>query len=160
MLPIKTILHPTDFSVHSENALRLACALARDYGARLVVLHVVEPPVYYGELGMTIPMPDQYEKNVKERLHQLEELDVNVPTETRLAEGFAAEQILRAAEATRCDLIVIGSHGRTGLGRLLMGSVAEEVMRHATCPVLTVRTPVAAVAASLAAIPVGEAVTA
>ena len=65
MLPIKTILHPTDFSKPSEYALRFACALARDYQARLVLLHVVEPPVYYGELGMSVPLPTDFHENLQ-----------------------------------------------------------------------------------------------
>jgi nucleotide-binding universal stress UspA family protein len=60
MIPLKTILHPTDFSKLSEHALRFACALARDYRARLLLLHVVEPPVYYGELGMAVPLPADF----------------------------------------------------------------------------------------------------
>ena len=104
------------------------------------MLNVVEPPVYSAELGMAIQVPDPYMKSVRERLRRIEGLDAKVPVETRLVEGFAPEQILKVADEVKADLIVIGSHGRTGLGRLLMGSVAEEVLRHATCPVLTVRT--------------------
>ena len=61
--------------------------------------------------------------------------------DTRVHEGDPATQIVRVAQETRCDLIVLGTHGRTGLGRLLMGSVAEQVLRKAPCPVLTVKTP-------------------
>lgn len=141
MLAIKTILHPTDFSKPSEFALRFACALARDYGARLILLHVVEPPVYYGELGMTVPLPADFHENLQERLQHLVPEDAKVPVETVLLEGTAAQDILRVAEERHCDLIVMGTHGRTGLSRVLLGSCAEDVIRHSRFPVLTLKTP-------------------
>ena len=141
MLPIRTILHPTDFSEYSGYAFRLACALARDYGARLVVLHVAAPPVVvYGE-GVLPPAPEDYQERLRGQLQQVVSPDPKVPVEHRLVEGDAVTEILRLAEETKCDLIVMGTHGRTGLGRLLMGSVAEQVVRKAPCPVLTVKTP-------------------
>ena len=79
MIPIKTILHPTDFSKPSEYALRFACALARDYEARLLLLHVVEPPVYYGELGMTVPLPADFHESLQERLEHLVPADCRCP---------------------------------------------------------------------------------
>ena len=141
MLAIKKILHPTDFSKPSEYALRFACALARDYEARLVLLHVVEPPVYYGELGMTVPLPSDFRENLHDRLSRLAPADSGVPIETILVEGNSAKEILRHAEQIHCDLIVLGTHGRTGISRVLLGSVAEEVIRHSSIPVLTVKTP-------------------
>jgi len=121
MFPVRTILYPTDFSVCSQPALDLAFALARDCHARLIVLHVAEPAlvVDYGDFE--------------------EAADCN--SEFRLEEGDPAEKILHVAQEVPCDLIVMGTHGRTGLGRLLMGSVAEKVLRRAPCPVLTVKTP-------------------
>lgn len=141
MIPIKLILHPTDFSKPSEYALRFACALARDYQARLLLLHVVEPPVYYGELGMTVPLPSDFHESLHERLSLLVPADSGIPVETVLIEGNASKEILRVAEAQHCDLIVLGTHGRTGLSRVLLGSVAEDVIRHARLPVLTLKTP-------------------
>jgi nucleotide-binding universal stress UspA family protein len=142
MLPIKTILHPTDFSKHSDYAFRLACALARDYGARLVVVHVAEPPVpLYGN-GLIVPPTATYNEPLRAKLHELLPRDPKVRVEHEFAEGDAAIEILRLAEETKCNLIVMGTHGRTGLGRLLMGSVAEQVVRKAPCPVLTVKTPI------------------
>lgn len=141
MLPIKTILHPTDFSKPSEFALRFACALARDYQARLVLLHVVEPPVYYGELGMSVPLPADFHGILEKRLSHLVPADSGVPVETLLIEGNAAREILRVAEKHQCSVIVLGTHGRTGLSRVLLGSVAEEVIRHSAIPVLTLKTP-------------------
>src|SRR3954447_4834964 len=141
MIPIKTILHPTDFSKPSEYALRFACALARDYGARLLLLHVVEPPVYYGELGMTVPLPADFHEGLQERLEHLIPADAGVPVEAIQIEGNASAEILRIAEEEHCNLIVLGTHGRTGLSRVLLGSVAEDVIRHSRVPVLTLKTP-------------------
>lgn len=141
MIPIRTILHPTDFSMHSEHAYRLACSLARDHGARLVVLHVVSG-LASGEFVWDLyPSSGGYKEVLEEKLHMLAAPDPRVPMEYRLEEGDAAKRILRVAEETRCDLIVMGTHGRTGLGRLLVGSVAEEVVRKATCGVLTMKLP-------------------
>jgi nucleotide-binding universal stress UspA family protein len=141
MLPIHTILHPTDFSDHSGVAFRLACALARDYSARLVVLHVSSPPVLiYGE-GVIPPQPVDYQDRLEEELHQLQAPDPTIRTDHKMREGDPVDEILAVAEQARADLIVMGTHGRTGLGRLLMGSVAEKVVRRAACPVLTVRSP-------------------
>jgi nucleotide-binding universal stress UspA family protein len=142
MLPIRTILHPTDFSERSQAAFRLACALARDYDACLIALHVMPTEVVYGE-GVVLPPSHGYRLEMLEKLEELRAEGPGVRVETRLAEGNPAEQINRLAEEIPCDLIVMGTHGRTGLGRLLMGSVAEQVVRKAPCPVLTVKQPFA-----------------
>jgi nucleotide-binding universal stress UspA family protein len=139
MLPIATILHPTDSSEHSEFAFRLACALARDYDARLVLLHVTLPPIIiYGE-GAVAPEPWVVRAEAKEKLQNLEAQSHRVRVESRVMEGDPVEMILRAAKETKSDVIVMGTHGRTALSRLLMGSVAEAVLRKAPCPVLTVK---------------------
>ncbi|MGZ3301815.1 MAG: universal stress protein [Isosphaeraceae bacterium] len=91
MIPIKTILHPTDFSKPSECALRFACALARDYQARLLLLHVVEPPVYYGELGMAVPLPADFHENLHQRLSRLVPVEFGILVETILVEGNASQ---------------------------------------------------------------------
>jgi len=142
MLAIRTILHPTDFSEQAEFAFRLAAALARDHGARLILLHVISgSAIVYGE-GVVPPLSleDDRERWEKE-LHQLGVSDPSVPVEHRLKDGDPVTEILAVAEQSSADLIVMGTHGRTGLERLLMGSVAEQVVRKAPCPVLTVRTP-------------------
>ncbi|MFO0911227.1 MAG: universal stress protein [Isosphaeraceae bacterium] len=141
MLPIKTILHPTDFSDASEHALKMAVGLARDYHARLLLLHAVEPPVYYGELGVNFIPPEDYRESAQERVDALVGADAPITVETLVTEGIAASEILRIAKERHCDLVVIGSHGRTGIGRVLMGSVAEEVARKSPCPALIVRSP-------------------
>jgi len=141
MLAIHTILHPTDFSEHSQYAFALGCALTRDYGARLVVLHAVaEPVVLYGE-GVVPSDPEEVRAAARDQLARLQVPHADVRAEFRLEDGDADEAILRVAQEIHADLIVMGTHGRTGLGRLLMGSVAEQVVRKSTCPVLTVRRP-------------------
>jgi nucleotide-binding universal stress UspA family protein len=141
MLPIKTILHPTDYSDASEHARQMAYELALDYKARLIIMHAVEPPVYYGELGVTLTGHSDDLDAEEERISSLVEEGTPVAVETLTVEGIATAEILRAAREQRCDLVVLGSHGRTGLDRVLMGSVAEEVARKSPCPVLIVRAP-------------------
>jgi universal stress protein A len=141
MLPIHTVLHPTDFSWHSEYALRVACALVRDYGAHLILLHVAAlPGAVYAE-GAFVPEPATYYESLKQQLEQVALPDASLGVERRIEEGDAAAKILEVARETVADMIVMGTHGRTGLSRLLMGSVAEQVVRQATCPVMIVRMP-------------------
>jgi nucleotide-binding universal stress UspA family protein len=140
MLPIHCILNPTDFSDRSSYAFQFACALTRDYGARLIVLHVAAPTVFYGE-GLVIPEAETLFQEAKEKLNRLEVPDANIRAERRFQEGDPVTEILRVAQELHADLIVMGTHGRTGLRRLLMGSVAEQVVRKAACPVLTVTAP-------------------
>lgn len=149
MLPIHVVQHPTDFSERSAYALHLACALARDYGARLVALHVANTPTtIYGE-GILRPDPESFFREAKEQLHALHVPDDNVRLERRFAEGDPVSEILNVAREIDADLIVMGTHGRTGLSRLLMGSVAEHVVRKASCPVLTVTSPLATAASAV-----------
>jgi len=152
MLPIQTILHPTDFSEQAGYGFQLACALARDYGARLIVCHVYQPPpVVYGEFGVAPPPPSDAPEALRERLGEVRPPDEEMDVQHYLLEGDPAAEIVQMARDSQCDLIVMGTHGRTGLGRLLMGSVAEQVMRKAPCPVLTVKAPLAEVMAEAAA---------
>ena len=140
MLPIHVILHPTDFSEQSQHAFRLACALARDHGSRLVLLHVVPSPVVLAGEGIMLPPPDPADEAIWNQLHQLD-VPTGILALRQVVQGEAAGEILRLAEETHADLIVMGTHGRTGLSRLLMGSVAEKVLRRAACPVLVVKAP-------------------
>ena len=150
MLSVRTILHPTDFSASSEAAFGLACALARDYDARLLVLHVTMPPpaVGYAE-GVYVPAPEPTYNELRHKLYDVTPADPEIVVEHRLVEGDAATEILRVAKEAGCDTIVMGTHGRTGFGRLLMGSVAEDVLRQAPCPVVTVRHPLPAPVAAV-----------
>lgn len=140
-MKIQTILYPTDFSECSQKALPLAFSLARDYRARLVILHVATPPpfVSYSEFEKALQESGGYRQQLEGMLRECQLPECNA--EFRLEEGDPATEILHVAAAIPCDLIVMGMHGRSGLGRLLMGSVAESVLRKANCPVLTVSTP-------------------
>lgn len=146
LLTIRSVLCPTDFSDRSRYAFGVACALARDYGARLTVLHVIEPAVVTGELGLAMVLPEQDVEWARGQLESFRPPPGAAPPDVayRCERGDAAGTILRVADATGCDLIVMGTHGRTGLDRLLAGSVAESVQRRAACPVLCVRVPVPA----------------
>jgi nucleotide-binding universal stress UspA family protein/quercetin dioxygenase-like cupin family protein len=145
MPDIRTILHPTDFSENSRYAFETACALARDNQATLLIVHVMMPSVAPA-LGAPPPDPRQpvESQGSLARFPWPQPSDPGIRVERRLAEGDPAAEVLRLSEASRCDLIVMGTHGRTGLGRLLTGSVAEEVLRKAGCPVLVVKAPVRA----------------
>jgi nucleotide-binding universal stress UspA family protein len=135
----QTILYPTDFSTCSAAAYRLACALARYHHARLVIAHVLATPVAAYVGGSLVPDPASLLKEMQIKLEHVRPADKDVAVEHRLVSGDPAEEILRLAGEMGCDLIVLGTHGRTGLPRLMVGSVAEQVVRKAPCPVLTVK---------------------
>ena len=135
------ILFPTDFSHFGDEALRWATSLARDSGATMIIVHVEEPPMAYGGGELYIGTDDTNRDELKHALVQVVPADHNVPFEHKLLVGDPATAIVQAAEEEGADLIVMGTHGRTGLTRLLMGSVAEAVVRKAKCPVLTVKHP-------------------
>ncbi|REJ64831.1 MAG: universal stress protein [Planctomycetota bacterium] len=140
-MKLKCILCPVDFSKSSKAALDYAAALARESEARLVLLHVVENPLAY---DTTFSGPAPTEKEMQEAEHEfadmLEGLG-DIATEHRTVLGDPAACVVQAAEEDSADLVVVGTHGRTGLSRLLMGSVAEEVVRKAPCPVIAVKQP-------------------
>lgn len=140
MLPIRTILHPTDFSANSQCAWEMACALARDYGARLLLVHVEVPQPVFSELGAIPPEPVD-RRALEAELARIRPTDPTLAVTRTLLFGDEPSTINRFAKENNVDLIVMGTHGRTGLGRLLMGSVAESVLREAPCPVLTIKTP-------------------
>ncbi len=133
----KKIIFPTDFSRCGDAALKMATSLAHDAGARLLIVHVEEPPVAYGGGEMYYGVPEPGSEDLKRMLEAVVPTDPTVPYEHRLITGDPATAIARLAEEEQADLIVMGTHGRTGLTRLLMGSVAEAVVRRAPCPVLT-----------------------
>lgn len=147
------ILYPTDFSEAGRQALAMATSLARDSGATLIVAHVEEPPMAYGGGEMYYGVDQLDHEELRKSLAAVVPTDPAVPCVHKLLIGDPAEAILQLAEADHVDLIVMGTHGRTGLTRLLMGSVAEAVVRRAKCPVLTVKEGVDAPAA----VPVGAA---
>jgi nucleotide-binding universal stress UspA family protein len=140
------LLYPTDFSTTGQTALEMATSLARDRGATLVIMHVEEPPLAYGggELYYGIEEPNR--DDLKRMLSEVVPTDRGVACEHRLMIGSPATAIIEMAQRENVELIVMATHGRTGLTRLLMGSVAEEVVRKAQCPVLTVKSAAAALA--------------
>ena len=147
MTRIRRILHPSDFSRASGAAFARAAQLARDNRAELVVLHVLALPLPMVPGEGYIPA-DVYERmETSSRAWANRELGKRVARAKKagararalLAEGVAADRIVRIARSTRSDVIVIGTHGRTGLAKLFLGSVAARVLATARCPVLTVR---------------------
>lgn len=142
MLPIHKILHPTDYSDSSAPAFHLACALARDFGAELIVCHVAPPAIFVGGEGMVVEIPEQEIEEMTNRLKRVSPTDAGIRVSHHLLRGDCAGEIVRLADELKVDLIVMGTHGRSGIGRLLMGSVAEAVMRHAPCPVVTAKAPI------------------
>jgi nucleotide-binding universal stress UspA family protein len=148
-MDIRSILLPTDFSDCGNYALSYAASLARTFKASIICLNVIEPIVpTVGYSGMTEPLPiadiaEQLEDSAERELPKLAECEecAGLDIEEMVAHGEAAAEIVRVAKERSVDLIVISSHGRTGLGRILFGSTAEAVVRHASCPVLVVKPP-------------------
>jgi nucleotide-binding universal stress UspA family protein len=141
MKAIKTILHPTDFSQAAMAAFEVACTLASALGARLLLLHVRPMPIkVLPREGIPVPeVADKSEAALRARLDGLAPADSTIAVERYLLVGDEAVEIIDTATETGCDLIVMGTHGRSGMTRLLMGSVAEEVSRKAPCAVVTVK---------------------
>ena len=146
MVNIKNILCPIDYSVYSEMALKYAIEFAEKYQAKLYLVHVLDIRVY------DINDPDLYNVNIvdEETINKLRERllkCVNEDTKSKISveaiiiQGVPFAEIIRTAKELKIDLIVLGTHGRTGLSHALMGSVAEKVVRKAPCPVLTIRHP-------------------
>jgi len=143
---IKKILHATDFSKASARALQEAIKLAKDHHAQLLVVHVIEPTPYVagGEFGgaeVYTKLEDMTRQNAQSSMSKLIERlkKSKIKAESLLLRGSSHEQIVKAAKNKKADMIVIGTHGRTGLSKLFMGSVAGKVVALAACPVLTVR---------------------
>ena len=149
MLTWNKIIYPTDFSSAAEAAFDTAQRLARDSESLLLIVHVVEP-VVAATPGTVAPpvtlggtdLSDTQQHAIDEAREELQKVVPNDPAirfEHRLIEGLASDGILNLVDEEQADLIIMGTHGRTGLKRLLMGSVAEKIVRHASCPVLTLR---------------------
>jgi nucleotide-binding universal stress UspA family protein len=135
------ILVPTDFSHAGDVALEMATSLARDTGATLVIIHTEEPPTAYGGGEFYYGIPEPPRDELLKMLHKVQPTDPSVLYEHRLISGDPAHAIVRFAKDEAVDMIVMGTHGRTGLSRMLMGSVAEAIVRRAECPVLTYKQP-------------------
>jgi nucleotide-binding universal stress UspA family protein len=146
MKPIRRILVPIDFSPHSAEAVAWAADLGRRYDAALELVHVHPPLSVALPEGYILQSPDQLARllgqidaALDEQKAFLEREAPGIPVATRILQGTPFVEIVRYARETDADLIVMGSHGRTGLAHALLGSVAEKVVRKAHCPVLTVR---------------------
>jgi len=146
VIDIKRILAPTDFSTHSEHAVRFACSLAERLGAELHLVNVLSEIIPAGPDPLLMPvMPPQfYEENedrARETLRSLLKPSWGKPTSlvTAVRWGSPVEAIVDYAREQDIGLIVIATHGRTGLSHVLLGSVAERIVREAPCPVLTLR---------------------
>ena len=143
-IQIERILCPTDFSVFSERALRHATALARRFEARLTVLHVIPQWTPYTHAPVYFPAPmlanPSLCRHVEEDLRELAApaIKAGVAVETIMREAEPWREIQAVAEELPADLLVMGTHGRGGFEQLLLGAVAEKVLRRAPCPVLTV----------------------
>src|SRR5262245_29686943 len=138
MYTIRRILHPTDFSPAAIAALRVACVMAERYDAELTLLHVWDPEFATGDERQ----PYVPANSLEEALAWLDSIAIPAPavrSYRHLVVGNPVNEIVMEAKEGASDLIVMGTHGRTGLNRLLMGSVAEGVLRKAPCPVMTVR---------------------
>jgi len=143
-LPISAVLLATDLSSNSTTAEDEALRLAAGLGARLVAVSVIDPGTLRLPGGRFHARMDQVREE-RERAAQLlvaRARDLGIPTAFLVWEGAPGEAIVDAADAERADLIVLGSHGRRGVHRTLMGSVSDHVVRHAQCPVVVVRGPV------------------
>jgi universal stress protein A len=139
-MEIRHILAPTDFSAPGCRAVTAACELAQTFGAKLSLLHVIEVPAYAIEVALPL---ENLERDARRELALLlpEAASAHVDV-TRLVElGVPYQRIVETATAEQVDLIVMATHGRTGLRHLVLGSVAERVVRLAPCPVLTIRPP-------------------
>ncbi|MDF7798803.1 universal stress protein [Pontiellaceae bacterium B1224] len=135
---IQKILCPVDFSEPGRYAFDYACAVARRHSASLELLHVAQPSAYAeDELP---PGEISYEESYRLQLQQLAD-EADCPAEVSMIAGIPYIEIINRAEHIRADMIVIGTHGRTGIKHFMIGSVAERVVRAAGCPVLTVRHP-------------------
>jgi nucleotide-binding universal stress UspA family protein len=149
---ITRILVPTDFSPHAERAFGYATTLAQRFGATLGLLHVVEDPFVSGAWSAEVYVPNVVEllneliANAEQRLAALEHSAsaLGLTAETAVITGRPAHDIAEYAKEGGFNLIVMGTHGRTGLSHVVMGSVAERVVRSAPCPVLTVHADEAA----------------
>lgn len=148
MIKIEKILFPTDFSEHSKHAFTYALSFAKEYGARLYMLHVIEDVQYLANAYMfDVPMMPSFADMEQNRQKEMEEFierevtDPSISVEKVIKHGRPFVEIIQVAREENVDLIVIATHGRGGLEHVLFGSTAEKVVRKAPCPVLSIRLP-------------------
>jgi nucleotide-binding universal stress UspA family protein len=149
IMDIKRILFPTDFSEESSIALEYAIDMAKHYGAKLYLLHVIYDLAQAAGWGWYVPhasIDEMYKGLEKEAAKQierfgLEELRTFKGVERSVLKGVPNEELVKFAKDNKIDLIVMATHSRKGVGRILFGSTAAHIVRFAPCPVLTVRLP-------------------
>ena len=145
-IDVQRILVPLDFSESAESILAWAGHLADEHGSTVMLLHVYHLPVEFQQLEGAYLPPDFWANVKSEAEQKLDEhaaalRTTGVTVECHVREGYPATVIVDEADTLRCDLIVIGTHGHSGLKHLLLGSIAERVVQKAACPVLTVKSP-------------------
>ena len=144
-MQFRHMLAPTDFSEYSKQAVASALELAKKFGAKLSILHVVELPPYpvegYVPPSLTATFMEDLEREASQELAQVvpEAESAGVEVARLVTVGSPYHKIIDLAEAEQVDLIVMATAGRTGFSHLIMGSIAERVVRTASCPVLTIR---------------------
>jgi nucleotide-binding universal stress UspA family protein len=142
---IRSILVPIDFSLHSKNALKYAVPLAEKFRASLHLVYVVEPTIYPADLGFGQVVLPGVEEELREKggeeLQSLMEKEIGgrVKSSCAVRTGNPHQEILREAEELGVALIVVATHGHSGVEHMLFGSTADRIVRNARCPVLTVR---------------------
>ncbi|MDQ7815933.1 MAG: universal stress protein [Melioribacteraceae bacterium] len=145
---IKNILVPIDFSDYSKNALRYAVQFAKQFKAKMYLIYVVEPMIYPADFSMgqvAIPSMDaDLQNRADEELKSLAKnfIESSIKSETIIRTGKPFVEINETAKDIDADLIIMATHGHTGVEHLLFGSTAEKVVRKAPCPVLTLREPI------------------
>lgn len=145
MYTIRKILAPTDFSDHARHAFGYARTFAERWNAELHLLNIIEPAVFPTEAGLTpigmMQLSEEMEASARKNIADLasSEALAGLNVKTAIVQGRASSAIIDYAEAHDIDLVVIATHGRTGLEHLIFGSTAERVVRESPCPVLTVR---------------------
>ncbi len=151
MIHFKNILVPTDFSEAANEALDYALSLAKIFQSKLYLLHVYEPMVFYTDSPMGMPDVMELEQSIRtsseQSLRHIHEKLIkmragefgDIQVETLLLQGKPFVEIIKTAREKNADLIILSTHGRSGLEHILLGSVAEKVVRKSPCPVLTIR---------------------
>jgi len=146
-IALKHILVPIDFSEYSKNALRYAVSFAKHFNAELLLVYVVEPAIYPADFSfgqVTLPnIEKEFRERGKKELDKLvhSEIKNQVKAQTMVCTGKPFIEILKVAKQENIDLIIIATHGHTGVEHILFGSTAEKVVRKAPCPVLVVHSP-------------------
>jgi len=144
-LGIRSILVPIDFSVHSKNALKYAIPIAAKFRASLHLVYVVEPTIYPADLGfgqVVLPgVEDELREKGAEELETLirKEIGKRVKASCTVRTGNPHQEILREADERSVDMIVVATHGHSGVEHMLFGSTADRIVRNARCPVMTIR---------------------